>query len=69
MKLLIEESDWSKGDMYSWSADSISHSDGDAVGLKSENVRWYVGAYLKALVDCLSKADAVSGDSDFIFEL
>ena len=44
----------------------MAHDEGTDVGLNKEKVRWYVGAYLSALVDCLSNSDATSGDNDLI---
>jgi len=43
----------------------MSHADGTDDGLNREKVRWYVGAYLKALVDCRANSATFSGDNDF----
>jgi hypothetical protein len=66
VKLLMAAKDSSKGEKYCWRADRISHADGTEAGVNSENVKWYVGAYLRALVDWRSSSAAVSGDNDLV---
>lgn len=64
MKLLTIDIEFSKGARYSEIAASISHEEGDADGVKSEIVIWYVGAYLSDLVIRLESLAASSGFSD-----
>ncbi len=61
VKFEIEEKLSSKGFMCSSSAASISHDDGVAVGVKSENVRWYVREYFIDRVVHLARDSATSG--------
>ncbi len=51
VKLLISEKDAIRGERYFCRAPSISHDEGAKLGLNNENVKWYVGAYFKTLVD------------------
>ena len=50
VKLLIGEMASNRGQRCSCNALSISHDEGFAPGVKSEKVRWYVGAYFAARV-------------------
>jgi len=45
VKLLMAEKAESNGVIVAFSAVWISHEDGLASGVKSEKVKWYVGAY------------------------
>lgn len=61
VKLLTTEKGPARGAMYSFNASSISHDEGVEDEEKSENVRWYVEAYLKARVVRLSRAAFPAG--------
>ena len=54
------------GAIYSCRADSMSQDDGSAPGVNRENVRWYVSAYLKYLVNRCAMSSANCGSTDFI---
>jgi hypothetical protein len=59
--LLTAEIESNKGVKYAARADSIFHEEGDAEGVKSDIVMWYVGAYLRDLVIRLASLAAISG--------
>ncbi len=63
VKFEIEEKLSSKGFMCSSRAASISHDDGMAVGVKSENVKWYVREYFIERVVHFARDSATSGAS------
>ena len=65
VKLLIAEKLSRRGFMCSSSACSIAHVEGVAVGVKRENVRWYVREYFIERVDRLASASATSGANAF----
>lgn len=54
------------GVIYSCRADSMSQDDGSAPGVNRENVRRYVSAYLKDLVNRRAISSATCGSTDFI---
>ena len=61
VKLLIAEKDSRRGYMYSSNAASMSQLAGVAVGVKRENVRWYVLEYFKDRVVHFASESATSG--------
>lgn len=61
VKFEIEEKLSSNGFRCSSSADAMSHDDGVAVGVKSENVRWYVREYFIDRVVHFARDSATSG--------
>ena len=65
VKFEMEEKLSSNGFMCSSNAASISHEDGVAVGVKSENVRWYVREYFIDRVVHLARDSATSGANAF----
>ena len=64
VKLLIDEKLSKRGFMCSSNAASISHDEGVAVGVKRENVRWYVREYFVDLVRHFARESATLGESD-----
>src|SRR4051812_13749304 len=65
VKLLIAENPCSNGFMCSSSAASMSQLEGIAVGVKSENVKWYVLEYFMDLVVHFERDLATLGAIDF----